>query len=55
MMTYKQYEAEIWLEGVHLCQSLLLSPHLLKRMEYVPNIFMSFDKYLFLEVIRILI
>ncbi len=24
-------------------------------MEHVPNIFMSFDKYLFLEVINILI
>ncbi len=27
----------------------------LKGMERVPNIFMSFDKYLFLEVINILI
>ncbi len=27
----------------------------LKGMEHVPNIFMSFDKYLFLEVINILI
>ncbi len=27
----------------------------LKEMEHVPNIFMSFDKYLFLEVINILI
>ncbi len=27
----------------------------LKGMEYVPNMFMSFDKYLFLEVINILI
>ncbi len=27
----------------------------IKRMEHVPNIFMSFDKYLFLEVINILI
>ncbi len=26
-----------------------------KGMEHVPNIFMSFDKYLFLEVINILI
>ncbi len=28
---------------------------LIKGMEHVPNIFMSFDKYLFLEVINILI
>ncbi len=28
---------------------------LLKGMEHVPNIFISFDKYLFLEVINILI
>ncbi len=28
---------------------------LFKGMEHVPNIFMSFDKYLFLEVINILI
>ncbi len=27
----------------------------LKGMEHVPNIFMSFNKYLFLEVINILI
>ncbi len=27
----------------------------IKGMEHVPNIFMSFDKYLFLEVINILI
>ncbi len=27
----------------------------IKRMEYVPNIFMSFDNYLFLEMINILI
>ncbi len=27
----------------------------LKGMEHVPNIFMSFDKYLFIEVINILI
>ncbi len=27
----------------------------LKGMEHVPNMFMSFDKYLFLEVINILI
>ncbi len=27
----------------------------LKGMEHVPNIFMLFDKYLFLEVINILI
>ncbi len=27
----------------------------LKGMEHVPNIFMSFDKYLFLEVINILV
>ncbi len=27
----------------------------LKGMEHVPNIFISFDKYLFLEVINILI
>ncbi len=26
-----------------------------KRMEHVPNMFMSFDKYLFLEVVNILI
>ncbi len=26
-----------------------------KGMEHVPNIFMSFDKYLFLDVINILI
>ncbi len=29
--------------------------YLFKGMEHVPNIFMSFDKYLFLEVINILI
>ncbi len=28
---------------------------LFKGMEHVPNMFMSFDKYLFLEVINILI
>ncbi len=28
---------------------------LIKGMEHVPNIFISFDKYLFLEVINILI
>ncbi len=27
----------------------------IKGMEHVPNIFMSFDKYLFLEMINILI
>ncbi len=27
----------------------------IKGMEHVPNMFMSFDKYLFLEVINILI
>ncbi len=27
----------------------------IKGMEHVPNIFISFDKYLFLEVINILI
>ncbi len=27
----------------------------MKGMKHVPNIFMSFDKYLFLEVIKILI
>ncbi len=27
----------------------------IKGMEHVPNLFMSFDKYLFLEVINILI
>ncbi len=27
----------------------------IKGMEHVPNIFLSFDKYLFLEVINILI
>ncbi len=26
--------------------------HLFKGMEHIPNIFMSFDKYLFLEVIN---
>ncbi len=31
------------------------SKYILKGMEHVPNIFMSFDKYLFLEVINILI
>ncbi len=37
--------------------SLENAPHCirLKGMEHVPNIFMSFDKYLFLEVINILI
>ncbi len=28
---------------------------LIKGMEHVPNIFMSFDKYLFLKVINILV
>ncbi len=28
---------------------------IIKGMEHVPNIFMSFNKYLFLEVINILI
>ncbi len=28
---------------------------IIKGIEHVPNIFMSFDKYLFLEVINILI
>ncbi len=32
-----------------------LPTYYLKGMEHVPNIFMSFDKYLFLEVINILI
>ncbi len=31
------------------------TPITFKGMEHVPNIFMSFDKYLFLEVINILI
>ncbi len=35
--------------------STLLFKTLFKGMEHVPNIFMSFDKYLFLEVINILI
>ncbi len=34
---------------------LSLYYHCIKGMEHVPNIFMSFDKYLFLEVINILI
>ncbi len=29
--------------------------YMVKGMEHVPNIFMSFDKFLFLEVINILI
>ncbi len=33
----------------------IFSDHQFKGMEHVPNIFMSFDKYLFLEVINILI
>ncbi len=32
-----------------------LGPITVKGMEHVPNIFMSFDKYLFLEVINIII
>ncbi len=37
-------------------ECLMLKSHtLLKGMEHVPNIFISFDKYLFLEVINILI
>ncbi len=31
------------------------SNQIFKAMEHVPNILMSFDKYLFLEVINILI
>ncbi len=37
----------------HPRNKLILSD--LKGMEYVPNIFISFDKYLLLEVINILI
>ncbi len=33
----------------------LWTTHYVKGMEHVPNIFISFDKYLFLEVINILI
>ncbi len=32
-----------------------LTEKVFKEMEHVPNIFMTFDKYLFLEVINILI
>ncbi len=35
--------------------ALSLASVTIKGMEQVPNIFMSFDKYLFLEVIKILI
>ncbi len=38
---------------VRICSTQELSA--IKGMEHVPNIFMSFDKYLFLEVINILI
>ncbi len=34
--------------------TLIMIP-ILKGMEHVPNIFISFDKYLFLELINILI
>ncbi len=47
MMTWKDYINKI-------SQSLGIL-NKLKGMEHVPNIFMSFDKYLFLEVINILI
>ncbi len=34
---------------------MMLPQSIIKGMEHVPNIFMSFDKYLFLEMINILI
>ncbi len=33
----------------------IMDQNYIKGMEHVPNIFISFDKYLFLEVINILI
>ncbi len=33
----------------------ILNADFIKGMDHVPNIFISFDKYLFLEVINILI
>ncbi len=36
-------------------KSIMLRVHSVKGMGHVPNIFMSFDKYLFSEVINILI
>ncbi len=42
-------------EGRKHCGFTLTSALVRKGMEHVPNIFMSFDKYLFLEVINILI
>ncbi len=46
----------IYLLGIH-DQNVLQVNFMtcIKGMEHVPNIFMSFDKYLFLEVINILI
>ncbi len=38
----------------HIWDSFITRTNI-KGMEHVPNIFMSFDKYLFLEVINILI
>ncbi len=41
--------------GRFLQSQFIFSGVKLKGMEHVPNIFMSFHKYLFLEVINILI
>ncbi len=41
--------------SLELKKEVVVSHVSLKGMEHVPNIFMSFDKYLFLEVINILI
>ncbi len=39
----------------HLTPGFINEMFNVKGMEHVPNMFMSFDKYLFLEVINILI
>ncbi len=39
----------------HICSDNYIQYKVIKGMEHVPNIFMSFDKNLFLEVINILI
>ncbi len=39
------------MKRLNLCEKV--GKKLIKGMEHVPNIFMSFDKYLFLEVINV--
>ncbi len=53
VLTSHQYRVPTLLRCSH--SPLIQGSNPLKGMEHVPNIFISFDKYLFLEVINILI